>query len=97
MKLASLLTASAVVVALSQAALAAAPATPQPKMGAADRCTSLEKQFADAKAANPKAAKLAAAQKLADAGTKLCTEKKYSSGERKLTAALADLGVKPKT
>ena len=36
-------------------------------------------------------------QKLADEGTKLCTTKKYASGERKLTAALKDLGVKAKT
>jgi hypothetical protein len=89
----SLVGAAALVVALSSAAFAATA----PKVSAADRCAALEKQFTDAAAkADPKTPKLADAQKLAADGTKLCTDKKYASGERKLIAALADLGIKVK-
>ncbi|HZP20245.1 MAG TPA: hypothetical protein VFB16_08545 [Bauldia sp.] len=96
MILRSLLGAIVIAAAIPSVSLAATSAsTPKPDPSA--RCTSLEQQFADAAKANPKAKKLGDAQKLADAGTKLCTDKKYSQGERKLTQALADLGVKPKT
>ena len=96
---------AALIVAMSSVAFAAStpatkPATPavatKPVVKPADRCASLEQQFTDAAAKHKDAKNLADAQKLADAGTKLCTDKKYSSGERKLIAALKDLGEKAK-
>jgi hypothetical protein len=103
MMIRSLVSAALIAVAIPAVALAATtkPTTPKPAPDA--RCMSLETQFTDAVKANDTAAKpvaaatLAKAQKLADDGTKLCTDKKYSSGERKLIAALKDLGVTPKT
>jgi hypothetical protein len=110
MNIRSLIGASAVVIALSTAAFAATTPAPAPvptpvvkpmakpvKLTGAQICASLEQQFSDAAAKDKDNKKLPAAQKLADEGTKLCTTKKYASGERKLTAALKDLGVKAKT
>jgi hypothetical protein len=107
MTLRSMIGAAALTIAVSSVAFAAsAPATTPTAapaktvtkivMKGADRCASLEQQFKDAAAKNADSKKLPDAQKLADEGTKLCTEKKYSSGERKLIDALKELGEKAK-
>ena len=104
MMIRSLVSAALIAVAIPAVALAATTKpTTTPKPAPDARCMSLETQFSDAVKANDTAAKpvaaatVAKAQKLADDGTKLCTDKKYSSGERKLIAALKDLGITPKT
>jgi hypothetical protein len=66
---------------------------PPPRLSRAERCASLEKQFSEAMKSS-KARKNVDAQKLGEAGRKLCASKRYSLGERKLIAALTDLGVK---
>lgn len=69
---------------------------PPPKLTAAERCTSLEQQFAAAVLLHLTSKKLTAARKLAEDGTEDCTHKKYSLGTRRLVSALATLGVTPK-
>ena len=64
-----------------------------PKPMRAERCASLQKQFGEAAKAGPRQAKVAEARKLADLGKALCASKRYSMGERRLLAALAELGV----
>ena len=75
----------------------ASPATPvAPKLTAAERCASLEDQFAAALPLHLTAKKVTSARKLAEDGTTDCTKKRYSLGARRLVDALADLGVTAK-
>jgi hypothetical protein len=93
MKYRSLLAATALAFAFAAPGFAATA----PKVSPAERCTSLETQWTDAAASHADAKKFSDAKKLADQGTQLCTDKKYSSGAKKITDALNMIGVKPKT
>lgn len=72
------------------------PSTPVPKVTAAERCTSLEQQFATAALIHFASSKLPAAKRLAEEGSEDCAKKKYALGTRRLVAALTELGVTPK-
>ena len=95
MRISAFIGASALVVAISTAGFAATtPAKPVVKP--AERCAALQSQFDAALPAHQTAKRLAAAQKLRADGGKLCDGKHYAAGERKILAALRDLGVKAK-
>ncbi|MEO8668283.1 MAG: hypothetical protein ABI399_07190 [Bauldia sp.] len=95
MKLTVLVGASALVLALSTAGFAATSAKPMKVvLKPAERCASLQTQF-DTAWPMHKTGKLASsAEKLRADGGKLCTAKHYAAGERKIVAALKDIGVK---
>ena len=94
MRISAFIGAAALVVTLSSAGLAATTAKPVVKP--AERCAALQSQFDAALPDHQSSKHLAAAQKLRADGGKLCDGKHYAAGERKILAALRDLGVKAK-
>jgi len=97
MRITTIIGASALVLALSSAGFAAtAPKPVKIPVKPAERCASLGSQFDAAADAHKGDKKFSAAQKLRVDGGKLCDGKHYASGERKIVAALKDIGVKAK-
>ena len=96
MKTPAIVAASALALAIASVGFANAATTTKVTVKPAERCTALETQFDAAAPAHKTAKNFAAAEKLRADGGKLCTAKHYSAGERKIVAALKDLGVKAK-
>jgi hypothetical protein len=96
MKFASIIGASALVLAFSAAGFADAAKPVKVTIKPAERCASLGAQFDAAADAHKDDKKFAAAEKLRADGGKLCDGKHYAAGERKIVDALKDIGVKAK-
>jgi len=76
----------------SVAAFERAESAPKP----AQHCHSLLKQFDAATVGRRRASLPESAEKLRNDGARLCSTGHYSLGARRLTAALAAIGVRPK-
>jgi hypothetical protein len=96
MRIATVVGASALLLALSTAGFAATAKPVKVSVKPAERCASLGSQFDAAADAHKTDKKFDAAQKLRTDGGKLCDGKHYAAGERKIVAALKDIGVKAK-
>jgi hypothetical protein len=96
MKIARIIGASALVLAFSTAGFAETGKPIKVTIKPAERCASLGAQFDEAAETHKSDRKFPAAQKLRDDGGRLCENKHYSAGGRKIVDALKEIGVKAK-